>query len=140
MQQVDNALQVETKLEDINIEFLLSVIKPLHVKWLVEYYNHISSEAGTKVIVNGFKLAGIYYAIRSDKSSVQSIDSFHDVAPLADLLFEGSPDNFVKLFNDLREGYVNELDENEQEVGDAEWSLQDGFNRYAFDDFIIDDE
>ena len=140
MQQVDNALQVETKLEDINIEFRLSVIKPLHAKWLVEYYNHISSEAGTKVIVNGFKLAGIYYAIRSYKSSVQSIDSFNDVAPLADLLFEGSPDNFVKLFNDLREGYVNELDENEQEVGDAEWSLQDGFNRYAFDDFIIDDE
>ena len=140
MQQVDNALQVETKLEDINIEFRLSVIKPLHAKWLVEYYNHISSEAGTKVIVNGFKLAGIYYAIRSDKSSVQSIDSFNDVAPLADLLFEGSPDNFVKLFNDLREGYVNELDENEQEFGDAEWSLQDGFNRHAFDDFIIDDE
>ena len=140
MQQVDNALQVGTKLEDINIEFRLSVIKPLHAKWLVEYYNDISSEAGTKVIVNGFKLAGIYYAIRSDKSSVQSIDSFNDVTPLADLLFEGSPDNFVKLFNDLREGYVNELDENEQEVGDAEWSLQDGFNRYAFDDFIIDDE
>ena len=37
MQQVDNALQVETKLEDTNIEFCLSVIKPLHVKWLVEY-------------------------------------------------------------------------------------------------------
>ena len=37
MQQVDNALQVGKKLEDINIEFRLSVIKPLHVKWLVEY-------------------------------------------------------------------------------------------------------
>ena len=37
MQQVDNALQVGTKLEDINIEFHLSVIKPLHAKWLVEY-------------------------------------------------------------------------------------------------------
>ena len=35
MQQVDNALQVGTKLEDINIEFHLSVIKPLHTKWLV---------------------------------------------------------------------------------------------------------
>ena len=49
MQQVDNTLQVGTKLEDINIEFCLSVIKPLHVKGLVEYYNHISSEAGTEV-------------------------------------------------------------------------------------------
>ena len=33
----------------VNIEFCLSVIKPLHTKWLVEYYNHISSEAGTDV-------------------------------------------------------------------------------------------
>ena len=55
-----NALQVGTKLKDINIEFRLSVIKPLHAKWVVEYYNHISSEAATKVIVNGFKLGGIY--------------------------------------------------------------------------------
>ena len=64
MQQVDNALQVGAKLDDINIEFHLSVIKSLHTKWLTEYYNHISSEAGTKVIVNDFKLAGIYDAIR----------------------------------------------------------------------------
>ena len=83
MQQVDNALQVGKKLEDINTEFRLSVIVPLHAKWLVEYYNHISSEAGTKVIVNGFKLAGIYDAVRSGKSNLQSIDPFNDVAPLA---------------------------------------------------------
>ena len=56
------------------------------------------------------------------------------------MLSEGNPDNFVQLFNDLREGYVNELDENQPEVGDAECSLQDGCNRHAFDDFIIDDE
>ena len=52
-QQVDNSLQIRTKLEDINIEFRLSIIKPLHAKWLEVYYNHISSEAGTEVIVNG---------------------------------------------------------------------------------------
>ena len=51
MQQVDNALKVGTKLEDIKIEFHLSVIKPLHAKWLVEYYNHIFS--GMEGIVNG---------------------------------------------------------------------------------------
>ena len=65
MKQVDNALQVGTKLEDINIQFRLSVIKLLHAKLLVEYYNHISSETVTDVIVNGFTLAGIYDAIRS---------------------------------------------------------------------------
>ena len=141
MQQVDNALQVGKKLEDINIEFRLSVIKPLHAKWLVEYYNHISSEAGTKVIVNGFKLAGIYDAIRSGKSSLQSIDPFNDIAPLADSLSEGNPGNFVQLSDDLREGYEHELDENESEDDeDTEWGLEGDFDRNAFEDFIIDDE
>ena len=123
MQQVDNALQVGTKLEDINTEFRLSVIKPLHTKWLVEYYNHISSETGTEV--NGFKLAGIYDVIRSGKSSLQSIDPF----------------NFVQLSDDLRRGYVNELDENESEEDeDTELDLEDDFNRNPFVDFIIHDE
>ena len=102
MQQVDNALQVGTKLE-FNIELRLSVIKPLNAKWLVEYYNHISSETGTEVIVNEFKLAGIYDAIRSGKSSLQSIDPFNDITQLADSLSEGNPGNFVQLSNDLRE-------------------------------------
>ena len=101
MWQADNTQQVGTKLEDTNIEFRLSVIKPLHAKWLVEYYNHISSEAGTEVIANG--LAGIYDTIRSGKSSLQSIDPFNDITQLADSLSEGNPGNFVQLSNDLRE-------------------------------------
>ena len=104
MQQVDNALQVGAKLDDINIKFHLSVIKPLHTKWLIECYNHISFDAGTKGIVNGFKLAGIYDAIRSGKSSLQSIDPFNDIASLADSLSEGNPGNFAQLSDDLREG------------------------------------
>ena len=113
----------------------------MHAKWLVEYYNHISSKAGTEVIVNGFKLAGIYDAIRSGKSSLQSVDLFNGIAPLADSLSEGNPGNFVQFSNDLREDYVNELYENESEDDeDAEWGLEDDYNRNAFDDFIIDDE
>ena len=114
---------------------------PLHAKWLVEHYNHISSEAGTEVIVNGFKLAGIYDAIRSGKSSLQSTDPFNDIAPLADSLSEGNPGNFVQLSADLREDYVNELDENDSEDDeDTEWGLEDDFKRNTFDEFIIDDE
>ena len=111
----------------------------MHAKWLVEYYNDISSEAGTKVIVNGFTLAGIYDAIRSGKSSLQSIDPFNDITPLADSLSEGNCGNFVQLSDDLSEGYANELDENESEDDeDTEWGLEDDFNRNAFDDVIID--
>ena len=75
----------------------------MHPKWLAEYYNHRSSEAGTKVIVNGFKLVGIYDAIRSGKSSLQSIDPFDDIASLADSLSEDNPGNFVQSSEDLIE-------------------------------------
>ena len=99
------------------------------------------SEAGTKVIVNGFKLAGMYDAIRLGKSSLQSIDPFSDIALVADSLSEDNPGNCVQLSNDLREGYMNELDENELEDDeDTESGLEGNFNRNAFDDLIIDDE
>ena len=79
-------------------------------------------------------------AIRSGKPSLQSIDPFNDIAPLADSLSEGNPGNFVQLSRDLGEGYVNEQDENESEDDeDTEWGLEDDFSRNAFDDFIIDD-
>ena len=120
MQQSDNALHVGTKLKDINIKFHLSVIKPLHAKWLIEYYNRISSEAGIKVFVNGFKLAGIHDAIRSGNSSLQSIHPFNDIAPLADSFYEGNPGNFVQLSNNLREVYMNKLDENKSEDDEDE--------------------
>ena len=133
MQQVNNALRVETKLKDINIGFRLSVIKPLHTKWPLEYYNHMSSEAGTEVIVKGFNLAGIYDAIRSGKSSLQIIDPFNDIAPLPDSLSEGNTDNFAQLSDDLRDSYVNELDEKESvDDEDTEWGLEDDFNGNAF--------
>ena len=78
-------------------------------------------------------------AIRSGKPSLQSIDPFNDIAPLADSLSEGNPGNFVQLSRDLREGYVNEQDENESEDDeDTEWGLEDDFSRNAFDDFIDD--
>ena len=105
---IRNRLQVGTKLEYINIEFRLSLTKPLNGKWLVEYYNYICSQAGTEVIVNRFKIAGIYDAIRWGKSSLKSIYPFNDITPLADSLSEDNPGNFVQLSDDLREGYVFE--------------------------------
>ena len=83
----------------------------------------------------------MYDAVRSGKSSIQSTDPFNDIAPLADSLSEGNPDNFVQLSDDLREGYVNKLNENGSEDDEGTgWGLEADFNRNAFDDFIIDDE
>ena len=101
MQQVDN-------------EFRLSVIKPLHAKWLVVYPTKLNYNHMVVVIVNGFKLACIYDAIRLRKSSLQSIYPFNDIAPLADSLSEGNPGSFAQLSNNLRKSHVNELKTNQK--------------------------
>ena len=52
------------RVEDIEIIFLLTVIKSLHAKQLMAFYNHMTSEGGSKVIINGQERAEILYAIR----------------------------------------------------------------------------
>lgn len=139
-QQVDNALQAGVRVENINIEFKLTTIKPLHAKWIVEYYNHVTSEAGTDVIIKGWKSAGIYDAIEMGKANLPSIDPFNEIAPLAVTSNEISSENLAVVSDDLQKSYVNEIVENESDDDcDTEWGLDGDFERNAFD-FIIDDE
>ena len=48
-QQIENQHSLGKKVEEIKIEFCLTTLKPLHAKWLVEYYNEITSENGSYV-------------------------------------------------------------------------------------------
>ena len=72
-QQIKNQLSLGKKVEEIKIKFRLTTLKSLHAKWLVEYYNEITSENGSSVIINGWKAAGIYNAIKAGSSWLQSI-------------------------------------------------------------------
>ena len=68
--QIDNQLSLEKKVEEIKIEFRLTTLKPLHAKWLVQYYNEITSENGSSVIINGRKAAVVYDAIKVGSSGL----------------------------------------------------------------------
>ena len=81
-QQIKNQLSLGEKVEEIKIEFCLTTLKPLHGKWLVEYYNEITSENGSSVIINDWKAADIYDAIKVGSSGLQSIDPFEDISAL----------------------------------------------------------
>ena len=52
--KTENELSLEKKIEDVNIRFRLTTLKPLHAKWLLEFYNHIISETGAEIILNGW--------------------------------------------------------------------------------------
>ena len=52
-------LQSGANLEDINVDFRLYILKPLHTQWLVNVYNYFTSDKGKDVIAKGWKRAEI---------------------------------------------------------------------------------
>ena len=143
-QQIENQLSVGKKAEEIKIKFCLTTLKPLHAKWLVEYYNEITSENDSSVIINCWKAAVICDAIKTGSSGLQSIDPFEDISPLVTKHDESEsflPATIDQLTDELRENFVNVLFEEEN----SEWEQshnEDGVDseRNIFDDIIIDDE
>ena len=50
-------------LDDVKVFLLLSVIKPLYIKWVVDLYHRL--KADKKMVVNGFRESGISEAIEN---------------------------------------------------------------------------
>ena len=46
-------------IEDIEVDFRLPTIQPLHAQWIVNMYNFFTSPKGRPVIIKGWKKAGI---------------------------------------------------------------------------------
>ena len=73
-QQICHPLEDRTNVYDVQVPFKLSIIKPIHAKWLLGLYEHLrnSSEA----IIKGFEMAGIKEA---PEMEFPSEDSFADL-------------------------------------------------------------
>ena len=135
--QMENALFQGKQVDEIDITFRLTTVKPLHAKWLMEFYNHITSEAGSNIIINGWKASGIYDAIKMGESALPSIDPFNDIAPLSD---ENISDvQVISPTVELMENFVNDHHEDDDENSEFEDENEIEFARNAFD-IIIDDE
>ena len=110
-QQIENQPSRRKKVEEIKIQFRLTTLKPLHAKWLAEYYNKITSENDSSVIINGWQAAGIYDVIKAGSSGLQSIDSFKYISPLIVTEHDESesflPATIDQLTDELRENFVN---------------------------------
>ena len=69
-------LPLGKKIEDVNIQFRLTTLNTLHAKWLLEFYNYITSDAGAEIILNGWKGAGIYDALKMSAAALPSLHPF----------------------------------------------------------------
>ena len=146
--QFENELSLGKKIEDINIQFCLTTLKPLHAKWLLEFYNHITSETGAEIILNGWKAAGIYDALKMGNSALPSLNLFQNTSPLPwndDNVDDTS--GISDIFNvpvEVKEGFLNPIVDDDE--GNNEFYLREEeddddveFRRNAFE-VIIDDE
>ena len=81
--QVIRALDEGKDIKDVEISLNLSIVKPLHAKWLIEMYNHVTSSEGRNDCLKGWKVAGILDAAEKGLEGLPNLDPFHDIDPLA---------------------------------------------------------
>ena len=53
------------EVEQIEIKLTLTTLKPIHAKWLVDFYNHMTTPEGEQVISSDWSAAGITIALKN---------------------------------------------------------------------------
>ena len=106
----------------------------------MEFYNHITSEKGSEIIINGWKRSGIYDAVKNGSSALPSIDPFNEITLLVVTEKSNETDVTINQSSSLTESFVNDRYDEESDCSDRENANNINFEMSAFDTFIIDDE
>ena len=132
--QVIRALDEGKDIKDVEISLKLSIVKPLHAKWLIEMYNHMTSSEGRDVCLKGWKVAGILDATEKGLDGLQNLDPFHDIDPLAtsDLLEEVDGNESETERDMYISPFVDDNEESEYEYEDG--NIFDVFNEKSDDE------
>ena len=114
-QQVSSQLARGINLENIEVKLKLSLIKPIHAAWVVDFYNHMTTAKGVEIITSGWRAAGILDAIELGSSALPSIDPFDDIDPLLSTQLEDSCNNagVTDEYIDTDNNVVDKDDEND---------------------------
>ena len=78
----------------MEMEFHLTKKRPIHAKWVTQFYNHLSTKDGSEIVIR----SDIFEAVTHGSSSLPSIDPFQDVARLSSKNDGG---------NEVKEYFVN---------------------------------
>ena len=71
--RVSAQLSNGTSPADVQVSLKLSILKPLHAKWIVDTYNHLKEQKDS--IIKGFESAGILEAIESANTVYTRIEN-----------------------------------------------------------------
>ena len=101
------------EIDQVDVVLRLSGLKPLHAKWIVEFYDDMTSGKGKNVIANGWKSVSIMEALKRGKNEFGDLDPFSDIDP-------------------LMKGTAHSTDD-AQEIVSAEQIQQKGYQRVDFE-------
>ena len=81
--KLQEELDAGNLVDQIQIKFQLSTIKPLHANWLIQVYDFLSSAEGKQIILAGCKAAEITGALQKGVSgfSGDTLDPYNDIDP-----------------------------------------------------------
>ena len=77
--QVQKHLDKGIALEDIDVRFQLTTMKPLHANWLIDLYNELTSPRAKDVIIAGWKKSATWDALKLGSRGLPSIDHFKEI-------------------------------------------------------------
>ena len=69
--EVSKQLRAGKAAADVKVSFKLSVIKPLHAKWIADLYNTLKDDK--EMAINGFRSAASTKAIENAKDMVEKV-------------------------------------------------------------------
>ena len=62
--EITKQLDAGVELDSVVIKLQLSMLKPLHAGWMVDLYNHMTTEGGKQNILAGWGTTGILDAVK----------------------------------------------------------------------------
>ena len=98
-------------------------MKPLHAKWLISFYNFMTTTKGQEVISNGWKGSGIYDSITLGSSKLPVLDPFSDICPLTEVAPSMETLRLASLFPQELDSYRWRVDGVSDDV--SEWECGD---------------
>ena len=102
----------------------LTVMKPLHVRWLIKLYNTMTTGEGKQAIKSGWEAEGITEAIEIGSKNLPSLDPFRDIPPInGEVHFE-----ICDRFPGSKNGFVNERGEEDEDSSD--WDDGNAFDLF----------
>ena len=87
---------------EVNVDLRLTTLQPLHASWLVDQYNHLSSDIGRRHIAEGWEKAGIAQLL-DESLSLPPEDPFEAIEASIEISQKGHVTILSILDNDSEE-------------------------------------